>query len=69
MLGFVMKHRDVITGFGVMVGLTATIYGFYRFFSTPERNRAEIIESLALVVGGLFLTISAINVLSVKYPI
>ena len=58
MLKTVVEHSDIITGFGVLIGLGATGYGIYRLFTL---NTPEI--SATLVVGGLFLTISAISVL------
>lgn len=63
-VAFVVQHKDTISAVGIIVGLSATVYGVYRIVKTEDRQRMERMEAFALIVGGLFLTISALDVLS-----
>ncbi len=63
-VAFVVQHKDTISAVGIIVGLSATVYGVYRIVKSEDRQRMERMEAFALIVGGLFLTISALDVLS-----
>ncbi len=63
-VAFVVQHKDTISAVGILVGLSATGYGLYRIIKSEDRQRMERMEAFALIVGGLFLTISALDVIS-----
>ena len=63
-VAFVVRHKETMSAVGILVGLSATIYGVYRVIKSEDRQRMERMEAFALIVGGLFLTISALDVIS-----
>ena len=56
-----IKHREVITVVGALVGITSIFYGTYRMVRSDDRSFMERLEAVAVIGGGFFLTIAAIH--------
>ena len=56
-----IKHREMITVAGAVVGLVSIGYGTYRMVRAEDRSFMERLEAVAVIGGGFFLTIAAIH--------
>ena len=58
---FLIQHRESITIVGALVGIASIGYGTYRMLRSEERLFVERLEAVAVIGGGFFLTVSAIQ--------
>ncbi len=59
----ILRHGEIVTIAGALIGIGAFAYGVYRFARSEDRARLERMEAISLVVGGLFLSASCYGIL------
>ena len=59
----ILRHGEIVTIAGALIGIGAFAYGVYSFARSEDRARLERMEAISLVVGGLFLSASCYGIL------